>query len=240
MSEQAWKGFKRFFTTELEEKSLGVILFQLTFPFLLSFLGLLIIYEYCVTLYSGDMFWTLGALMLAYFFPPAGKESLIPIAISKGIPYYLIALALSFIDAMVSLFLIWNYDYAKKIPFFGYLLKYVEKKGREIISESKWLSKFTFIVLVLFVMIPFQGTGGAGATVIGRMIGMNPYKVLSAVIIGALLGTFLVALLSKSAIETLKVGTTGVLVALLAVLLPFYFYNYYLKGKRKRVVDNES
>ncbi|OYT49089.1 hypothetical protein B6U83_02865 [Thermoplasmatales archaeon ex4484_36] len=113
---------------------------------------------------------------------------------------------------MVSLFLIWNYDYAKKIPFFGHLLRLVERRGRKVISQSRILSKFAFTALVLFVMIPFQGTGGAGATVIGRLIGMNPYKVLAAVVTGALLGTFLIGFLSSNILKYVKLGALGVVV----------------------------
>lgn len=171
--------------------------------------------------------------MLAYFLPPAGKESIIPLAVNQNIPYHLIAIALTFIDSMVSLFLIWNYDYAKKIPFFGHLLRLVERRGKKVITQSRVLSKFAFTALVLFVMIPFQGTGGAGATVIGRMIGMNPYKVLAAVVIGALLGTFLIGFLSSSIL--VKLGALGLVVAILAAIAVHYAYTYVKEKKEMEV-----
>lgn len=220
-------GFRRFLTTDLQRKTRDVILFQLTFPFLLSALGILIIYYYCTMFLNRHLFFVLGGFMVAYFFPPAGKESVIPLAISRGVPYYLIALAITFIDSMVSLFLIWNYDYAKKIPFFGHLLIMVEKRGRRVITRSRILSRFAYAALVLFVMVPFQGTGGAGATVIGRMIGMNPYRVFSAVVIGALLGTFLLALFSSSILRYFRLGALGVFAAIVVALIVYYAYTYF-------------
>lgn len=225
-------GFRRFLTTDLQKKTRDIIIFQLTFPFLLSALGIMILYYYCFIFLDKHLFFVLGGFMLAYFFPPAGKESVIPIAISQGIPYYLIALSLTFIDSMVSLFLIWNYDYAKKIPFFGHLLRLVERRGRKVISQSRILSKFAFTALVLFVMIPFQGTGGAGATVIGRLIGMNPYKVLAAVVTGALLGTFLIGFLSSNILKYVKLGAFGVVVVILAAIAAYNAYTY-VKEKRE-------
>jgi len=72
--------------------------------------------------------------MFAYFFPPLGKESIIPIGVSGGeitIPLYnqqiivtsinplIMALTIAFIDIVVALFLVWNYDLAEKIPIIG-------------------------------------------------------------------------------------------------------------------------
>ena len=51
----------------------------------------------------------------------------------------------------------------------------------------------SFLGIVFFVMFPFQGTGGVGASIVGRAIGMNPYKVWAAIIIVAVSGCFLIA-----------------------------------------------
>ena len=70
-------------------------------------------------------------LLVAYFFPPLGKETVIPLGIGvlkEGLTVPLVnikvspvsinplsmALAVAFIDIIVALFLIWNYDLAKK------------------------------------------------------------------------------------------------------------------------------
>ena len=84
--------------------------------------------------------------LVVYFFPPFGKETVIPIArgFSKreltvpllnihiepiDIDPLSIALAVAFIDIIVALFLVWNYDLAKKIPLVGKFMQKVENIG---------------------------------------------------------------------------------------------------------------
>ena len=55
-------------------------------------------------------------LVTAYFFPPLGKETIIPAGLAAGINPIFMALSIAFVDIIVSLFLIWNYDLVKKIP----------------------------------------------------------------------------------------------------------------------------
>ena len=44
----------------------------------------------------------LGGLMIAYFIPPSGKESIIPIGIGLGIPWWLMALTLTLLGVITA------------------------------------------------------------------------------------------------------------------------------------------
>ncbi len=136
-------------------------------------------------------------LMAAYFFPPMGKESVIPIGIANGIPPSLMVFSIVFMDTMAGLFMVWNYDNIKYIPVIGRklygILKKSEEKGRKIAKRYKWIKSLEFIGIVLFVMIPFQGTGAVGASIVGRIIGMKPWRVWIATIIGSTIGSALIA-----------------------------------------------
>ena len=85
--------------------------------------------------------------VIAYFFPPLGKESVIPLATGylqkeMTVPFVNIrlepanigpleiAFAIAFVDIIVAWFLVWNYDLAKKIPFVGKFMVKVEKIGQ--------------------------------------------------------------------------------------------------------------
>ncbi|UCF49848.1 MAG: hypothetical protein JSU91_08885, partial [Thermoplasmatales archaeon] len=96
-------------------------------PFIIALLGILSLY----LIVDEDSVGKLFFLMFAYFIPPLGKESIIPIGIAGGeitIPFInrimevppinpiIMALTIAFVDIVVALFLIWNYDLAKKIP----------------------------------------------------------------------------------------------------------------------------
>jgi len=180
--------------TDISKKNRTVVAFQILFPFFLVFLFFIILYFSL----SWSMFSRLGAGSLLYFFPPAGKESVIPGLISENVNPYLVIITIVFIDVITSLFLIWNIDYVKKIPLFGNMLKFIEKHGQRILHEKKFANYSVYIMLTLFVMVPFQGSGGAGATIIGKIIGAKPYRIWTCIWIGSFLG---VSLITKAALE---------------------------------------
>jgi hypothetical protein len=195
---------------DVEKKSRGIIIAQFFIPWGIAFLviGLLFVFL------ESETFLTLGFWMLVYFFPPFGKESVIPLAIAGDrlegtVPFeypemfvpiapWMIALAVAFLDIIVGLFLVWNFDFTKKIPILGKWITKLECKGKDMMKESKYLEGLSFVGVILFVMFPFQGSGGVGASIVGRAIGMNPYRVWGAIIIGAISGTLLIAYAADS------------------------------------------
>ena len=143
---------------------------------------------------SERIFLELSGLMFLYFVPPMGKESVIPIGIAQGIPWTVLAFSIAFVDIVVCLFLIWNFDLAKKLPFIGSGIKRVQLKGAAILESMPWVERLTFFGIVIFVMIPFQGSGAFAGTILGRAVGLSVSAVLAAVGVGALVGSALIAL----------------------------------------------
>jgi hypothetical protein len=88
-------------------------------------------------------------LISGYFFPPFGKESIIPAGVLAGIDPLIMALSIAFVDVVVALFLVWNYDLAKKIPIIGKFMIKVEEKGsrrkRKFGGRKIWMDKTTSI-----------------------------------------------------------------------------------------------
>ncbi len=118
------------------------------------------------------------------FVPLFGLETAIPKGLSLGIhPAALISFLL-YTDAVLSMFLVWNLDYAKKIPHIGKLVERTEESGEKTIKKYKWLKRMGFIGLVVIVIIPFQYTGSVAGSIVGRIIGMTPLMTWLAVIIG--------------------------------------------------------
>jgi len=189
------------FADERSNYILKYLVLKLTLPFAFAGLVIAILYIYTVTFYGLKTFEILGSAMLIYFLPPLGVEVAVPGAIYFGVPAYLIVLAITFIDANVGIFLVWNFDIAKRIPGVGAFIRKFEKKGRNLLQEKKWIENLSVIGIALFVMIPFQGSGAVGGALIGRAIGMNPYKVLLGVIIGSFMGALLVALFTDQFME---------------------------------------
>jgi uncharacterized membrane protein len=228
--------------TEPQKKSKGIILAQFFIPWLIALVEITLLFIFL----ARKTFVTLGFWMTVYFFPPFGKETVIPFGISgkeisAAVPFFdpetlvaldplLIALAIASIDIIVGLFLVWNFDFAKKIPFLGKFIIKLENKGGDILSKNKYIEALSFVGVTLFVIVPFQGSGAVGASIIGRMIGMNPYKVWAAIILGAVSGCLLIAY----AFSTFKViFMQNVLVGVGILIIIFIVVAIYLIIKRK-------
>ena len=158
----------------------------------------------------------LWSLVTAYFFPPLGKESIIPAGIIIGIDRLVIALSIAFVDIVVALFLVWNYDLTKKIPVVGKFIEKVESIGKTSSDKYGWIKPLRFIGIVLFVMVPFQGSGGLVGSILGRMIGMKPWTTFYAISVGAVVGCLLIAFFTEA---ILSVFITNFLLGMLIIII---------------------
>jgi uncharacterized membrane protein len=206
---------------------LWIRLGKLFFPIVLGF-GVYWIWS----LFSNELS-RIWPLLVAYFFPPFGKETVIPIATGfseQGLTVPLlnihiepldidplsIALAVAFIDIVVALFLVWNYDLAKKIPLIGKFMQKVEDIGKSSSDKYRWIKPLRFLGIILFVMVPFQGSGGLVGSIVGRLIGMKPWNIFICISIGAVVGCLLIAYFSRAIV---LVFISNVLLGLLILII---------------------
>ena len=204
-------------------------------PFIIAVTGIIVL-QYVVGEASSAK---LLLLMMVYFFPPLGKESIIPLGVSGGeitnpitgyvsvvpsINPIIMALSIAFIDIVVALFLVWNYDLAKKIPIIGDFMKKVEEKGKNVEEKYGWIKPLRFIGIVLFVMVPFQGSGGMVGSIVGRLIGMKPRNTFIAISLGAVIGCLLIAMFSQAFLIFAKINSTLTLttVGIIAIVIIAY------------------
>jgi len=205
----------------------AMVLTKFFFPFVLGFgaFGIWGLFSDTITI--------IWPLIVAYFFPPFGKETIIPLGIGvlkNGLTVPLInlkvepvsvdplsiALAIAFVDIVVALFLVWNYDLAKKIPLIGKFMEKVENAGKNSSDKYKWFRPLRFFGIILFVMVPFQGSGGLVGSILGRLFGMKPEHTFVAISIGAVAGCLSIAYFSDLIISLFK---TNLLQALLIVVI---------------------
>ena len=126
-----------------------------------------------------------------YSFVPFGTISVIPTGLGLGIPPEALIAFIVYTDSVLAIFLVWNFDYAKKIPGLGKLVERVEERGEEALRRYKWAKRFGFIGLVVFVFLPAPLTGAGVGSVVGRLIGMAPFMTLLAVILGTFIRSVL-------------------------------------------------
>ncbi len=146
------------------------------------------------------------AIIFLYLIPPAGKESMVPAGVLLLKPEYgiwsvvITTISIAFVDSFVALWMMWNWDLVKVIPFLGTYVRKLEEIGEKKWKKHKYLSRLAYIGIALFVAFPFQGSGGVSATVIGRILGMEKYKVFYSIVAGSLLGSSLIAIATYFAI----------------------------------------
>jgi uncharacterized membrane protein len=175
-------GIPRWWSTALR--------FALPFVLVLGYLLLLYL------LIPRETFLTLMGLMTVYSLPPAGKESIIPLGVTMGLPWWLMASSAALFDITSAIFMALNFDLALKIPLLGAWMGSFVAGGRKLLNRHPWLERMSFVGLILFVMVPIQGSGGFGGSIIGRMLGMKDLGVISAIGIGASLSCIVIALCS--------------------------------------------
>ncbi|HOB17687.1 MAG TPA: small multi-drug export protein [Candidatus Methanoculleus thermohydrogenotrophicum] len=193
---------------------LGSIKFVLPFAIVLAvFVPLYLIVPY-------EDFLTLSGLAVAYFIPPAGKESIIPIAIMMGYPWWLITLVIFLIDVAVALFVVWNFDLALKIPLIGRLLEGGMTVARNYIETQPLLRRLSAVGLILFVFFPFQGTGTMNGSILGRLLGMDEAQVLSCVCIGSLASCLVIALGTDAILDVYRMDPVlGIMLLILVTIV---------------------
>ena len=205
------------------------IVFRFCIPFVLAAIFILTLY----LLLDHDTFIVLTGFMAVYFVPPAGKESVIPIAIASGlIPWWLIAPVLAVIDILCALFMVLNFDLALKIPFFGTkLMKTIVDNGSSFFEKHPWIKGFSSVGLTIFVIIPLQGTGGLTTPIIGKMIGMPGKNIMLAVIVGSLISCYSIALGSEYVyqlfITDMWVGILAIVLIAAAVIGGWYLWKHF-------------
>lgn len=179
-----------------------------------------------------DRWFTLSVM---YLVPPLGKESIIPMGMADGFAPFTMAFTVAFVDLWVAMLLSWNYWYITKIPKVGPQLKKAEDKGAKTMQKIPVMSKGAWFGIVLLSLIPAVGAGGFFGSIIGKLIGMKPGSVISAVFTGSLLSGLIYAYAAKAVYEAFRTypWLSG-LIVLFIVLTVVGFY-YYTKRQKARI-----
>jgi uncharacterized membrane protein len=199
---------------------------KLVLPFGLGALLLLALY----LTRSYQDFLTLAGLLFVYLVPPAGKETVIPVGIGLGYPWWLIAACTVTIDLCCSLFVALNLDLTLKIPVLGPFIGKFMAGGRAFLDARPWIQRLSTVGLIIFVIVPFQGSGGMNSTILGRIMGFTAQRAVGCVLFGSFVSSYAIALGADTVLSlfqespTLGLGALGVIALMIGAL--------WLLGKR--------
>ncbi len=194
-------------------------------PFALAALYILLM----MALLTPEVFTPVLAAMFVYLLSPLGVEIVIPstyVLLGGGAGLLaVIVLSIILVDVFTAVFMFWNFGLAERAPGLGGLLRRTEAVCRRKIEEKRWGEGVTLLALAAYVALPFQMSGGFVGFIFGRVLGIEPRKVLLAVSAGSAAGGVPVGvaafLLGEPLVDLLEAGwlqaigsTVGILIVL--------------------------
>ncbi len=150
--------------------------------------------------------------MLMYSVPNAvGKETLVPLAVlglraargSSIANVVIAACAVSSIDFIYATFMLLNFEHARRIPILGKYIIKAQANGHSAFVNP-WMRKSAFLAIFLYALIPLQGAGGFASSVVGRLVGLERYRVWLACSTGSLAGCFILGLAADRIISAFE------------------------------------
>jgi len=134
------------------------------------------------------------SLSTAYFLPPAGKESVISIGLSVGIPDYIWGVSIFIFDVMVCTMVLTNWWVVEVVihnsKFFNKWYLRIQSKIMKM-SKRKY-GKLLPAVLLLLMIVPFQGSGAIVTSIIGSSLGLKNKLIFAIVAIGSIASIILI------------------------------------------------
>ena len=135
---------------------------------------------------AGASFFTLGKLIIL-----TGAHPDVPLNAGE------LAAMVFFMDCLYAYLLAYNLHHLVRIPRFGPWLARLHNYCRYWLSTHRWMKRWAFTGVMLFVLFPLTGTGAPGGSIIGRLVGLSARTTLAAIALGSLLGCTLMAAFAR-------------------------------------------
>lgn len=190
-----------------------------------------------VMLPIGDFVFLLG-LLLTYMVSPAGKETIIPMAIGYGSSWWFVALVFTGFDLLGSLFVALNFDLLVKIPYLGPWIHGFIAQSQAYLERNPWVGKLYYIAIILYEML-LDGSAGITGSLLGRIMGMSPVETVACVLTGSLFGCFLFA--RASDLITTIIPRDMLLLISFAVFIGLTllsFFSRYIRNRKRAIRDD--
>jgi uncharacterized membrane protein len=246
--------------TETEGEKTGDIRYPLPKRIFLFFLPFIIAAIYTVILFMGvgtDIGYVIGAAMLSTLLILGPEISITGAFIALSAADYvgpgiwdslsymlIIAISVAFVDVITAFFLLWNYDLVKKVPWLGPWMQRTEDSNRDAIHSSPWRQRFALVGVSVYVMFPVHGSGGLVGTIIGRILGLNRWRVFGAVAVGAIIGTLWIAMLVQYVGEGILDFFEGDIFLLIGIIITIVILalvaSFIWKNRKKKKLANSK
>ncbi len=165
-------------------------------------LGILAVFILWLFLYLPTDQFILGVSLFAlYMASGAGKESIIPVMMGFGYPWWLVLAGIVTIDMTLAVLISLNFDLLLKIPVLGKVLMFFTDKTNKILPNRPWIKGLSVGGLLIFMYIPFMGSSAIDTSIIGRLLSIHPKIILPIVFAGSILATLTMAFGARAIID---------------------------------------
>jgi len=135
-------------------------------------------------------------LLTAYFLPPAGKETILPAGFSLGLPQPIWFISIWFFDFILCITVLTNWWLVEIV------IKYIKPvhrwttrlQNRVQKIEQKKYGQLLPILLLFFMLVPFQGSGSLTTCFLGTWLGFRRRYIILIVLFGSFFSILLITL----------------------------------------------
>ncbi|MFA7199723.1 MAG: small multi-drug export protein, partial [Methanoculleus sp.] len=109
-----------------------------------------------------------------------------------------------------------------RLPLIGRLIESGMTAGRNYTTTQPWLRRFSTIGVILFVFIPLQGTGAMNGSILGRLLGLEKFRVFGCACIGSIASCLVFSLGADVLLDVYRQSPTlgiGILVAIIVAVV---------------------
>jgi hypothetical protein len=210
------------------------ILFKALFP-----LGVYVLSFFMIAgAYGGDKVWEWVNLTLLFVVPPMGTGTLVPLGMSQGFSPLTMALTVTMVDLVLSMYVVWWLVLLKRIPGLGRMFVWIEDKAGKKVESDERLKRSSWFVIFSALLIPIQGSGGINMAVIGRILGLRADHIVSAIVAGSLTIALATAFMASVGMSLLQTSIVAFIIFLMVMielaLLAYLLYIRYQMRKQEQ------
>ena len=130
------------------------------------------------------------------------------------------------IDLSIVILLYYHFDFIKKVPFIGKIFDRWEKFIQKKLEKKSYIYDMGFLGLLFFHLIPVQGFGPIVTTILGRILGIDKFRVAVAVSLGTIIGAVILGIIFYYFVELLfELGVLTAIVVIIVIGLIFMVYH---------------
>lgn len=165
---------------QFRDKRCNLLTFYKLLIFIIPFLTIIYYFIFVLDYLPSESVTKYGGLVTAYFLPPAGKESIIPLMLTENslgpsLPAWIVGTTIIIMDVISSFIISYNWWFVeflfKHIPLINRGYEWLQKKSEKYRTRG-WI----ILSLILFMIVPFQGTGGINTPILARLLGVSARK----------------------------------------------------------------